>query len=141
MKKYHLLAPGPTPIPPEVLQAIAQPILHHRTPAFESLFGRVRAGLAELIGKPVPLAPDSVGPEVEQAVARLRDGECLMLENLRFHAEEEKNDEGFARGLAALGDVYVNDAFAAAHRAHASIEAITRFLQPAAAGARGYRLE
>jgi phosphoglycerate kinase len=57
-----------------------------------------------------------------------------MLENLRFHAEEEDNEEGFARGLAALADVYVDDAFAAAHRAHASIDAITRYLHPAAAG-------
>ncbi|HEX5528132.1 MAG TPA: phosphoglycerate kinase, partial [Methylomirabilota bacterium] len=63
-----------------------------------------------------------------------RPGEVVLLENLRYHAEEEANDEGFARSLAALADVYVDDAFAAAHRAHASIEAITRFLKPAAAG-------
>ena len=90
--------------------------------------------LAELLGRPVPLAPDCVGPEVEAMARALPPGAVLMLENLRFHAEEEKNDESFARGLAALADVYVNDAFAAAHRAHASIEAITRFLRPAAAG-------
>jgi phosphoglycerate kinase len=90
--------------------------------------------LAELLGRPVSLAPDCVGPEVEAQARALPPGGVLMLENLRFHAEEEKNDESFARGLAALADVYVNDAFAAAHRAHASIDAITRFLRPAAAG-------
>ena len=90
--------------------------------------------LAELLGRPVALAPDCVGPEVEAMARALPPGGVLMLENLRFHAEEEKNDESFARGLAALADVYVNDAFAAAHRAHASIDAITRFLRPAAAG-------
>jgi len=82
----------------------------------------------------VPLAPDCVGPEVEALAKALAPGEVLLLENLRFHPEEEDNDDTFARGLAALADVYVNDAFAAAHRAHASIEAITRYLQPAVAG-------
>jgi len=90
--------------------------------------------LAALLTQPVPLAPDCVGPEVTDRAHALKPGEVLLLENLRFHPEEEANDEGFARGLAALADCYVNDAFAAAHRAHASIEAITRFLQPAAAG-------
>jgi phosphoglycerate kinase len=75
-----------------------------------------------------------VGPEVTERARRLKPGDVLLLENLRFHKEEEINDEGFARALAALGDCYVNDAFAAAHRAHASIAAITKFLQPAAAG-------
>jgi len=88
----------------------------------------------ELLGQPVPLAPDCVGPETEALARALGPGQVLLLENLRFHAEEEANDEAFARGLAALAAVYVNDAFAAAHRAHASIEAITRFLSPAAAG-------
>ena len=92
------------------------------------------ARLAEVLGRPVPLAPDCVGPEVEAAAQALGRGEVLMLENLRFHAEEEKNDETFARALAALGQVYVDDAFAAAHRAHASIDAITRYLRPAVAG-------
>jgi len=82
----------------------------------------------------VPLAPDCVGPEVEAQAAALKPGHVLLLENLRFHTEEEANDPDFARQLAALADCYVDDAFAAAHRAHASIEAITRFLQPAAAG-------
>jgi phosphoglycerate kinase len=90
--------------------------------------------LEQLLGRPVPLAPDCVGPEVEALAKALQPGEVLLLENLRFHPEEEANDENFARALAALADCYVDDAFAAAHRAHASIDAITRFLQPAAAG-------
>ena len=90
--------------------------------------------LESLLGRPVPLAPDSVGSEVEALAGQLRPGDILLLENLRFHAEEEANDDGFARALAALADVYVDDAFAAAHRAHASIAAITRHLRPAAAG-------
>jgi phosphoglycerate kinase len=90
--------------------------------------------LAALLGQPVALAADCVGADVEAQSRALGPGQVLLLENLRFHAEEEGNDEVFARALAALGDCYVNDAFAAAHRAHASIEAITRFLRPAAAG-------
>jgi phosphoglycerate kinase len=90
--------------------------------------------LGELLGRPVPLAPDCVGPEVAAQARALGPGGILLLENLRFHAEEEANDDGFARELAVLGDCYVNDAFAAAHRAHASIAAITRHLKPAAAG-------
>ena len=90
--------------------------------------------LEELLGRPVPLLPDCVGPEVEAAATAVKPGETVLLENLRFHAGEEANDPEFARRLAALADVYVNDAFAAAHRAHASTEGITRFLQPAAAG-------
>jgi phosphoglycerate kinase len=90
--------------------------------------------LTALIGRPVPLAPDCVGPAVEARARALQPGDVLLLENLRFHKEEEANDDGFARGLAALGDLYVNDAFAAAHRAHASIAAITKHLQPAVAG-------
>ncbi len=90
--------------------------------------------LEELLGRAVPLLPDCVGPEVEAAAAALKPGEVVLLENLRFHAEEEANDPGFARRLASLADVYVNDAFAAAHRAHASTEGIARILHPAAAG-------
>lgn len=90
--------------------------------------------LEALLAQPVPLASDCVGPAVTEAAQALKPGQVLLLENLRFHAEEESNDEAFARDLAALADCYVNDAFAAAHRAHASIAAITRFLQPAAAG-------
>ena len=94
----------------------------------------VAAHLESLLGQAVPLAPDCVGPETEALGGALTPGQVLLLENLRFHAEEEANDEAFARGLAVLADVYVDDAFAAAHRAHASIEAITHFLKPAAAG-------
>ena len=90
--------------------------------------------LQELLGLPVSLAPDCVGPEVEAQARALQPGQVLLLENLRFHPEEEANDEGFARQLAALADCYVDDAFAAAHRAHASIEAIARLLRPAVAG-------
>jgi len=94
----------------------------------------VATKLEELLGRPVPLLPDCVGPEVEAAAAALKPGEVVLLENLRFHSEEEANDPGFARRLASLADVYVNDAFAAAHRAHASTEGIARILHPAAAG-------
>jgi phosphoglycerate kinase len=90
--------------------------------------------LGQLLGKPVDFAADCIGPEVEKQVAALKDGEVLLLENLRFHPEEEKNDVGFSGKLAALAQVYVNDAFGSAHRAHASTEGITRFLSPAAAG-------
>ncbi len=94
----------------------------------------VAARLDELLGRPVPLLPDCAGPEVEAAAGALKPGDIVLLENLRFHPGEEANDPEFARRLAALADVYVDDAFAAAHRAHASTEGITRFLQPAAAG-------
>ena len=94
----------------------------------------VATKLEELLGRAVPLLPDCVGPEVEAAAAALKPGEAVLLENLRFHAEEEANDPAFARRLASLADVYVNDAFAAAHRAHASTEGIARILHPAAAG-------
>jgi phosphoglycerate kinase len=89
--------------------------------------------LGELLGSQVKMASDCVGPEVEQAVARLQPGEVLLLENLRFHPEEEENDAAFAKQLASLGDVYVNDAFGTAHRAHASTEGVTHYL-PAVAG-------
>jgi phosphoglycerate kinase len=90
--------------------------------------------LGALLAEPVALAPDCVGPTVESAARDLAPGGLLLLENLRFHPEEEANDPAFARALAALGEVYVNDAFAAAHRAHASTEGITRHLRPAVAG-------
>lgn len=93
----------------------------------------VAARLAELLGKPVATAPDCVGPAAEAAVAQLAPGDVLLLENLRFHPEEEANDAEFSRQLAALGDVYIDDAFGCAHRAHASVAGVTRFL-PAAAG-------
>ncbi len=90
--------------------------------------------LGELLGRTVPLAPDCVGLEVEKQVAALGQGEILLLENLRFHAEEEKNDPGFASALAGLADVWVNDAFGAAHRAHASTAGIAAFVREKAAG-------
>ena len=90
--------------------------------------------LGALLGHPVELASDCVGPETAARARALRPGEILLLENLRFHPEEEKNDDAFAGELATLADCYVNDAFAAAHRAHASIDAITRHLRPAVAG-------
>ena len=90
--------------------------------------------LETLLGRRVELAPDCVGPATLERAQRLAPGGILLLENLRFHPEEEANDDGFAKALAALADCYVDDAFAAAHRAHASIAAITGHLQPAAAG-------
>ncbi len=89
--------------------------------------------LSQLLGRPVKMAPDCVGPEVEKMAGELQPGEVLMLENTRFHPGEEKNDLDLARQMAALGDVYVNDAFGSAHRAHASTEGVARFL-PAVAG-------
>jgi phosphoglycerate kinase len=90
--------------------------------------------LGGLLGRAVRFAEDCVGPAAESAVAALQPGEVLLLENLRFHPEEEENDPGFARRLAAHGDVYVNDAFGTAHRAHASTEGVTRFFKQSAAG-------
>ena len=89
--------------------------------------------LAALIGAPVAFAEDCVGPDAQAAVSALKDGDVLLLENVRFHAGEEKNDLTFARALAANGDLYINDAFSAAHRAHASTEALAHLL-PAYAG-------
>ena len=94
----------------------------------------VAARLGELLGKAVAFAPDCVGPEVEKMVSELQNGQALLLENLRFHAEEEKNDPAFAKQLAALCDVYVNDAFGTAHRAHASTVGIAKFVRWAVAG-------
>jgi phosphoglycerate kinase len=89
--------------------------------------------LGKLLNKPVKVAPDCIGPEVEAMARALKPGEVLMLENVRFHKEEEKNDAAFAKKLAALGEVYVNDAFGSAHRAHASTEGVAKFL-PAVSG-------
>lgn len=89
--------------------------------------------LSELLGRPVRMTGDALGPGVQVAVDKLRPGDLLLLENLRFHAAEEANDPEFAAALAELADLYVNDAFGAAHRAHASTEGITHFL-PAVAG-------
>lgn len=90
--------------------------------------------LSRLLEKDCPLAPDCIGPETKAEADAMKAGSVLVLENLRFHEGEEKNADGFARELAALGEVYVSDAFGNAHRNHASMSAITRFLQPAAAG-------
>ena len=90
--------------------------------------------LAELIKKPVATTRDCVGPEAEAAVKAMKDGDILLLENLRFHAEEEKNGPEFSKALASLAEVYVNDAFGTAHRAHASIVGVTKYLQPSVAG-------
>jgi phosphoglycerate kinase len=89
--------------------------------------------LSELLGKPVKMLSDCIGAEVEAAVKAMKSGDVVMLENLRFHAEEEKGDEAFAKQLAGLADLYVNDAFGAAHRAHASTAVMAKFL-PAVAG-------
>jgi len=92
----------------------------------------VAARLSELLGKPVRMAPDCIGPEV--AAMKPAPGEVLLLENLRFHPEEEKNDAGFSKQLASLADLYVNDAFGSAHRAHASTVGMIQFMPKAAAG-------
>jgi phosphoglycerate kinase len=89
--------------------------------------------LAGLLNKPVKMAPDCIGPEVTKLVAALKPGDVLMLENTRFHAGEEKNDLDLAKSLASLGEIYVNDAFGSAHRAHSSTEGVARFL-PAVSG-------
>ena len=90
--------------------------------------------LSQLLGRPVAFAEDCVGELAEQAVGALKDGDVVLLENLRFHPEEEKNDDGFATQLASLCDVYVNDAFGTAHRAHASTVGITHHVSQSAAG-------
>jgi phosphoglycerate kinase len=90
--------------------------------------------LTRLLNKEVKFAKDCIGPDVEHLVQGMRPGDVVLLENLRFHAEEEKNDEGFSRALAAFTDVYVNDAFGTAHRAHASTFGITRHVKQSVAG-------
>lgn len=90
--------------------------------------------LSELLKKPVQFAADCIGPEVSKMSQELKEGGVLLLENLRFHAEEEKNDPAFAKQLAGLGEIYVNDAFGTAHRAHASTEGVTKYFKHNAAG-------
>ncbi|CUU09142.1 phosphoglycerate kinase [Candidatus Kryptobacter tengchongensis] len=90
--------------------------------------------LSKLLNMPVKFAPDCVGEEVKKMVAELKEGEVLLLENVRFHPEEEKNDENFARELASIADVYINDAFGSAHSAHASTEGVARFVKETAIG-------
>ncbi len=94
----------------------------------------VAARLSELLGKPLAKTDSCIGPDAEAKVAAMEDGDVVLLEYVRFFAEEEKNDDAFARQLAALAEVYVNDAFGAAHRAHASTEGVTEFLRPNVAG-------
>ncbi len=90
--------------------------------------------LGELLGKNVTLVPDCIGDEVKNVVNKMNPGDVVLLENLRFHEEEEKNDPGFAKQLVELGDIYVNDAFGSAHRAHASTEGVTKYISKSAAG-------
>ena len=94
----------------------------------------VASKLSELLGRPVKLAPDCVGDEVLNLVNKMAPGDVVLLENLRFHEEEEKNDPEFSKNLAKLGDVYVNDAFGSAHRAHASTEGVTKYIKQNASG-------
>jgi phosphoglycerate kinase len=94
----------------------------------------VAVRLSQLLGNKVALAADCIGEEVQRQIGRMKDGDVLLLENLRFHPEEEKNGEAFSKALASLCDVYINDAFGAAHRAHASTEGMTRCVQDVAAG-------
>jgi phosphoglycerate kinase (EC 2.7.2.3) len=94
----------------------------------------VAVRLSELLGKPVIKCDDCIGDLVAQAVAGMANGDILLLENVRFYPEEEKNDPEFAQKLAGVADLYVNDAFGAAHRAHASTEGVTKYLKPAVAG-------
>ena len=90
--------------------------------------------LSQLIQKEVPLAPDCVGPDVDKMIEEMNPGDLILLENLRFHPEEEKNEDHFGRALAELADVYINDAFAVSHRSQASVVAVTRFAKICAAG-------
>ena len=103
-------------------------------PTQEFTLKPVAEHLGTLLKMNVKFAEDCIGTPAHVAAAALKPGEVLLLENLRFHAEEEKNDENFAKELASLGDVYVNDAFGTAHRAHASTEGVTHFLKPSVAG-------
>ena len=89
--------------------------------------------LSKLLGKNVKMLKDSIGADVENAITQMRDGDVILLENQRFHKEETENNPEFARGLAKLAEVFINDAFGTCHRAHASTEGITRFL-PSAMG-------
>ncbi len=104
----------------------------NRDPKFS--LAPVTERLSQLLGEKVSLAPDCVGEEVQKQIGGMKEGGIVLLENLRFHPEEEKNDDAFSRALASLCDVYIDDAFGAAHRAHASTEGMTRFVKTVAAG-------
>ena len=110
----HFDRPKGKVVPSMSLQPVAQPLAHH-------------------VGRAVAFASDTVGDSAKAVIAALKDGEVALLENTRFHAEEEKNDEAFSKQIAALGDLFVNDAFSSAHRAHASTEGVARHL-PSVAG-------
>jgi len=94
----------------------------------------VAARLSELLGQEVKLSKDVIGPDAHALVDAMKDGDVILLENVRFHKEEEKNDPEFAKQLASLAEVYVNDAFGTAHRAHASTEGVSHYLHPSVAG-------
>ena len=103
-------------------------------PCPELSLAPVAKRLKRFLGKDVLFSPDCIGPQVKNKVSQLKPGDVLLLENLRFHPEEEQNDEQFASELASLGDVYINEAFGAAHRSHASISGITKYIKTSAAG-------
>lgn len=124
----------------KILQAGGKPILMSHLgrpkgkPNPEFSLRPVADHLAVLLGKPVKFAKDCIGRPAREMVDSMVPGDTLLLENLRFHDEEERNDPAFAKELASLGDLYVNDAFGSAHRAHASTDGVTRFLKPCVAG-------
>lgn len=124
----RILKDGGTPI---LMSHLGRP---KGKPKPEFSLAPVAKKLGELLKSKVIMAADCIGAEVKKAIASAKPGDVVLLENLRFHAEEEANDENFSKELASLGDVYVNDAFGSAHRAHASTEGVTRFLKPAVAG-------
>ena len=122
-----ILAKGGTPI---LLAHFGRP---KGKPDADQSLKPIAAATASVLGRPVAFAADCVGPTAEAAIAAMKDGDVLLLENTRFHKGEEENGPDFARALAALGDLYVNDAFSAAHRAHASTEGLAHLL-PSYAG-------
>ncbi|MDE0965685.1 MAG: phosphoglycerate kinase [Candidatus Latescibacteria bacterium] len=124
----HLLAQGAAVI---LMSHLGRP---KGTPVAEMSLAPVAQALTKLLGREVEMAADCIGDKVASQAAGLVAGQVLLLENLRFHAAEEQNDASFARALAGLADLYVNDAFGAAHRAHASTEGVTRFIDTAVSG-------
>ncbi|MEE2873361.1 MAG: phosphoglycerate kinase, partial [Candidatus Latescibacterota bacterium] len=124
----HLLAQGAAVI---LMSHLGRP---KGTPVAEMSLAPVAQALSKLLGREVEMAADCIGDKVASQGAGIVAGQVLLLENLRFHAAEEQNDESFARALAGLADLYVNDAFGAAHRAHASTEGVTRFIDTAVSG-------
>ena len=124
--KYILEQPGASVI---IMSHLGRP-KGEKKPEFS--LAPVAKRLGELLGSSVVLAPDCIGPEVEAMVSKLKGGDVLVLENVRYYNEETKNDPDFAKSLAAFGDVYINDAFGTAHRAHASTEGVAHYLKSAA---------